>query len=196
MLSARAQATAANYRGDVARQYDEKRRLQEKWHAENRLVAELTADLPAGIDVLDVPVGTGRFLALYRERGYRATGLDISADMLAVAGDKVLTGDQVTLATGNILAIDRPAASVDLAIAMRIMNLIDTDDMVQALGELQRVARRRILFSLRVGGRMGKLTMPQDVATVVGALRPDWTLTIDCEIHKPHYRMIMLERTA
>lgn len=43
------------------------------------------AELPAGAVVLDLACGAGRHVAHLREAGYRAFGLDLSADLLRVA---------------------------------------------------------------------------------------------------------------
>lgn len=42
---------------------------------------------PAGQEILDVPCGTGRHAIVLARAGYRVTGVDISADCLARAGD-------------------------------------------------------------------------------------------------------------
>lgn len=194
-MSQRARNTAANYCGQVARSYDEDRRRQVKWSAEDAIVGELIADLERGAHVLDVPVGTGRFLPRYLAQGLRVTGLDINRDMLAVARSKVVAGDAVELAEGNVLALQLADASVDVALCIRLLNMIEPGEMVRALQELQRVARRRVIISLRVGGDPGKLTRPQDVATVIDALLPGWLMALDRPVHKDRYRMIVLERS-
>lgn len=194
-MSPRARATAANYVGRVAAGYDADRERQIKWAAEHRIVAELLAGLPAGATVLDVPVGTGRFLELYRLAGLEAIGLDVSGDMLQVARAKVAPGQVVSLRRGNVLALDLADASVDVALCIRLLNMMEPQEMARALHELQRVARARVILSLRVGGEDGRLTRPQTVAGVVAALAPGWCLAQDREIHKPRYRMLVLERS-
>lgn len=195
-MSPRAQATAANYVGGVAASYDEDRRRQVKWQLEGKLLAETLADLDAGAHVLDVPVGTGRFLPLYTAQGLRVTGLDVSADMLHQAALKTdhAFGDDVALALGNVLELDLADGSVDVAVCIRLLNMIEPEEMHRALQELQRVARRRVILTLRVGGEPGKLTRPQLVADVVAALQPGWALTSDRPVHKDRYRWIVLER--
>ncbi len=79
---------ATHYSGRVAREYEAQRSGQWEWTAEHDAVARWLDGAPRGSTVLDAPVGTGRFLELYAERGLRCLGVDCSADMLAIAAAK------------------------------------------------------------------------------------------------------------
>jgi ubiquinone/menaquinone biosynthesis C-methylase UbiE len=188
-MSAMAEKTARKYFGDIASTYDSKRTGQDKWLAEDALVRDMLDDLPAGTSVLDIPVGTGRFLPFYEAKGFDATGMDISRDMLAYAKRK---GTNAALKEGNIFAIDMPDKSVDVVLAVRIMNLIDAKDMHISLCELQRVARQRIIFNLRVAIPNTKYRRPQKMETLLGAIQPGWSIMQDKAIHQDDFRMFML----
>lgn len=191
-MSARAKATAANYRGAVARGYEARRVAQEKWAAEHSILATWLASFAAGSTVLDIPFGTGRFEPIYRGAGFRVIGRDISEDMLAEARRRIAPGWDI--GTGNVLAIDLEDGAVDVAVCIRLLNMLDPAETARALRELQRVARRAVIVSLRVGGEFGRLTRPAQVGEVTDALAPGWRLDEDRDIHKPRYRMIRLCR--
>ncbi len=72
------------YYSDTATRYLHRKR-QPGWIAEQKIVEELIAALPAGAKVLDVPFGTGRFVDLYLRKGLQVFGLEISHEMIELA---------------------------------------------------------------------------------------------------------------
>lgn len=196
LISAKAMKTAAKYRGEVASGYEERRKGQEKWRAEHRVVTEMLAPLPPGTQVLDIPCGTGRFFSLYAKNGFEVTAIDISEDMLDQARARAKLGG-IDLRLGSIFEIDMPSASVDVALCIRIVNLIDEADMQRALMELQRVARYQIVFNIRVGEKgKSRYRNPQKLSAVQAALQPGWSIAENREIHEPDFRMLRLGRSA
>jgi ubiquinone/menaquinone biosynthesis C-methylase UbiE len=201
MMSDKAAKTFAKYRGDVALKYDGKRDDTDKRRRELAVLTEWLGEERAGAKILDCPVGTGWLFPLYRTRELDVIGLDASADMLRLAGDRRQPGDRILLAPGNAMALGDPAAdvpiadeSVDTAVCIRLLNLIGPTDMQQVLTELQRVARRRIIFNLRIWHAATTYRNPQRLADVVDVLMSDWAIVRNVEIHEPDFRMIMLER--
>lgn len=83
------QAGARKYRGSRAGKYDARRQTADKWIAEQKIIQGWLAELPAGSEVLDLPVGTGRFLDCYQERQLKFHGADLSADMLYTSARKL-----------------------------------------------------------------------------------------------------------
>lgn len=183
-LSKKAESTAKRYYGATAKDYNQRRAGQAKWSGEDSKVRELLSDLPSGARVLDVPCGTGRFFDLYRERGFDALGVDVSAAMLAECSG-------VPVRQGSIFALDLPDGSFDVALSIRFMNLIEADDMKIALRELQRVARRAI-FTLRVKqkSQTGHYHSPHPITAVEDALLPGWSITRNDAVHEDDYRMV------
>lgn len=179
---------ARKYRGEVASSYDAKRMDSPKWLAENRIVADMLKDIPRGSSVLDCPVGTGRFLSLYRERGLTVIAMDISPDMLAEARKKWDgRDDQIVFETGDIRQTGLLDKSVDVALAVRLFNWFEPIDVVHALRELQRIARVRIIFNVRV--RNHPRTRGYDLIKI--SLN-GWHIARDDEIVE-NYQMIALE---
>jgi ubiquinone/menaquinone biosynthesis C-methylase UbiE len=187
--SEKAVRTEERYRGVIASEYEQRRSQKPKWKAETAVITDMLKDKPAGTEVLDIPVGTGRFLPLYDELGFDMIGMDINEEMLAEARKKGMHD----LRCGDILNIDLPDDSVDLALAIRIVNLIRPPDMQRALRELQRVSRFEVIFNVRTGDvRPGHFHDPQNIEDIEAALLPGWYIAENREIHEPDFRMIRL----
>ena len=98
-------------------------------------VLALLDDLPAG-PVLDAAGGTGRYAAHLAGQGRQVVGVDIAAEMLAIAQPRVPTGRFVV---GDLCALPLPAAS--MAGAVSGLALAHVGDLAVAARELARVVR-------------------------------------------------------
>ena len=132
------------YYGATARQYERMRQKTELWLAEQAVITEWVTQGP----VLDVPVGTGRFIPHYLSRGIDFIGVDISPDMLSQAAEK---DPYAPLDRGDILAglpfADRAFRTV---VCVRLLVWLPPDDMARALAECLRLGDE-VVFSVRVG---------------------------------------------
>jgi len=98
-----------------------------------------------GRAVLDVGTGTGRAALALAHRGARVTGIDASAEMLAVAKRRAHeAGVNVTFLTGDAHGLAFDDRSFDAVICLRV--LMHTPDWQRSLAELCRVARDRVVF--------------------------------------------------
>jgi ubiquinone/menaquinone biosynthesis C-methylase UbiE len=191
-LSPKAQKTAVRYQGATAREYEARRSGKPKWKAENRVIDAMLARMPHGLRVLDCPVGTGRFLPLYAAKQFTVTGIDINEDMLAVARRKG-PFENVELRCGSIFSLDMPDNSFELALVIRIVNLIKPTDMQAAIREVQRVTCGSIILNVRTGDvRPGHFHDPQKIEDIEAALLPGWRIAENVEIHEPDFRMLRL----
>jgi ubiquinone/menaquinone biosynthesis C-methylase UbiE len=112
-------------------------------------VAEFLESFPSGTSLLDIPVGTGRFLELYAERGFKTTGIDVSSSMLEIAKQKAAAiSSDANLSPGDILALAYPERAFDVAVCIRLMQWMGKNDFRAALSELVRVTRRAIIISV------------------------------------------------
>lgn len=70
---------------------------------------------PSSIRILDVACGTGRHLIKLLERGYDASGFDLSPDMIGIAHDKLAaTGHPTPLHIGDMRDIPAELGPVDV----------------------------------------------------------------------------------
>jgi len=98
-----------------------------------------------GREVLDVGTGTGRAAIALAQRGARVTGIDASAEMLAVAERRAHdTGVDVTFLRGDAHGLGFDDRSFDGVICLRV--LMHTPNWRKSLAELCRVARHRVVF--------------------------------------------------
>ena len=97
--------------------------------------------LRRGASVLEVAAGPGYFCIELAKLGqFKITGLDISADLVEIAGDNAAeAGVKVDFIQGNASAIPLPDAAFDLVFcSWAIKNFLEP---VKALGEMYRVLR-------------------------------------------------------
>jgi demethylmenaquinone methyltransferase/2-methoxy-6-polyprenyl-1,4-benzoquinol methylase len=122
----------------------------------------LVSRLPPGGHVLDVATGTGLVAAELARRGFEVTGLDQSADMLAVARRRF--GNRIELVEASADAIPFPDASFDHVTFTYLLRYVE--DPGATLAELARVVRR--------GGVVASL----EFGVPGGIARPLWELYV------------------
>ncbi len=147
------------YTGSAASGYESKRQAETKWRREQEVVRNILEQIRTSFvhdppALLDVPVGTGRFFTIYKEFGFKPTGVDISGDMLAEAADKAQTvGLEAELLRGSIERLAFEDNSFDNVLCIRILNWVDIDSLSRIVTELSRVADRNIIVGIRVAER-------------------------------------------
>ncbi len=183
------------YRGEVATGYDAKRESSPKWAAEQAIIEDMLSGLKTGIwtpefkpAVVDIPVGTGRFVPFYEKSNYCWHGFVVSVDMLKQAAGKTTNRQKARLDEGDVRSIPVPDNYCQAAIMCRLTRWLSPDDCQQAMRELQRIARERIVFTARV--RNHPHARPYGLFTSV---LDGWQITRDEEADGPDYRVIMLE---
>lgn len=150
---------AGKYHGAVAHGYDAKREQSPKWFLEQNIIEDMLSDLPKGSWVLDCPCGTGRFFGFYHKKGFIFRGIDRSVDMLRHAADKVIDPMTARLAEGDVRALPAPDKCVDASIMCRLTRWLSPADCQQAMRELQRVSRQKIIFTARVANHQHARTI-------------------------------------
>jgi ubiquinone/menaquinone biosynthesis C-methylase UbiE len=136
---------AEKYHGETASSYDAEREGSPGWQFEQEAVEAQLGTLPAGSRVLDVPVGTGRFLSAYERHGFEAVGVDVSTSMIAEAQKKFPGAE---LREGSILELPFPDDSFDCVVCVRFLNWIGGDVLDRAVAELARVSRGAIICDI------------------------------------------------
>lgn len=135
-----------HYQGEVANRYLEERTGDRKWKLEQELMARLIGALPRGSSILDVPLGTGRYLPFYERGGHHVIGLDVSKDMMKQAE----VGETLTAAVlGDVTSIPLADHAVDHVVSTRLMNWLPAPVFTRALAEIARVARHGVILGIR-----------------------------------------------
>lgn len=100
--------------------------------------------LPDDGHVLDAGGAAGRYTVWLAERGYDVTLVDLSAEQLDVARDRIVERDltgRVTVERGDVrdLAFDDGTFDATLCLGGPISHVLDADERATAAGELRRV---------------------------------------------------------
>ena len=111
---------------------------------QEQVIASFLAPLE-GKTILDVGTGTGRAALALAGRGARVTGVDASAEMLAVAERRAEAKKlAVKFSRGDVHRLEFPDRSFDAVVCLRV--LMHTPDWRRSLAELCRVSRSRVVL--------------------------------------------------
>lgn len=143
------------YRAQNAAEYDARRSKREIFRWEQEVIRRLLAPLAPESHVLDVPIGTGRFIPAYLSLGLVVTGLDLSPDMLAEAHRTFEPDtDPVTLLLGSATDLPFPDAHFDAVVSFRFLpGKLTLRQARRALREYARVSRGQVHVLLKIGER-------------------------------------------
>lgn len=116
---------------------------------EQRAVRRILEGLPDCRSVLDVPCGAGRFLATLAANGRAVTGMDASAEVLALARQRAAQlGIPAEFTVGDAARLPLPDGSVDAVFCNRLLHHITAaNERAVFLREFHRVARRHVVVS-------------------------------------------------
>jgi hypothetical protein len=188
------------YDGDHASNYEADRKSQAKWDAEQRIIESFLDDLPLYSWILDAPCGTGRFFDFYHRKGFIVRGLDKEADMIAQASKKITCPACPTAMIdgvaqwgfihGDVRATKLPDKSVDAAVCCRITRWLSPEACQQMLREMQRVARKRIVWTARVAHQDQAIARP---LSLFEAALDGWRINRNVEAAERDYCVLMAE---
>ena len=110
------------YYKDIASNYEKKRKKQAWWHVEQEQMAQLLDQLPDGMSVVDIPFGTGRFVPMYRKKGFKIAGLDASEDMILTAQNILGSDfDGIDARVGDAASLPFKDNEFDLLVSTRFL---------------------------------------------------------------------------
>lgn len=127
------------------------------------LLSYLPADL-SGLKILDAGCGTGALAVEAAKRGASVTAIDLSPQLVTVARERLPAGLDVTFLSGDML--DPALGAFDHVVAMNSIIHYRTQDMIDIIKSLSRMARSSMLFSYP------PRTLPLAVLWGVGKLFP------------------------
>ena len=139
------------YTAAVASNYERDREVEAHWWKEDEFVREYFRDrvVPR---LLDLPVGTGRFLPHYK-RAQTIVGVDVSEDMLSEARRKLPllpAGVVASVERGDVFALRFADREFTHAVVWRLFHLIPPDLIAGAIAELCRVTQGEIVLQTYV----------------------------------------------
>jgi ubiquinone/menaquinone biosynthesis C-methylase UbiE len=138
------------YTGSSAEQYDSRRSGLAKWSREQDVMARILSRFPRGTMVLDVPVGTGRFIEFYKQYGLRTIGVDVSADMLRQCEKKAIEHEyDMPLVRCSIVDLGLSDDCCEAVVCVRFLNWLEYEELTKAMAELRRVSRGHLVLGLR-----------------------------------------------
>ncbi len=137
------------YTEQIASSYETDRSHEKIWQAEQGYINLIVDSIPEHAYVLDIPVGTGRFLEYYQSKSFRVMGIDISSHMLTEAKSKVST-PCVELALGDAMNLDYPDSAFSHIVCFRLLHLIPPEKLTAVIHELSRVASGKLYFQAYV----------------------------------------------
>ena len=137
------------YLGSGASSYNRKRHASPRWQKEHEIVRRYVEQF-AGMSVLDLPAGTGRFIPLYKEFDCKMIGVDISPDMLKEAEaeaerDGYMAG---TYVEANVIEVDPATIEADLGVCMRFLNWLPAPKAEKAFSNTAAACRQALVVGI------------------------------------------------
>ena len=138
------------YYKDIASNYEKKRMKQAWWHVEQEQMAQLLDQLPDGMSVVDIPFGTGRFVPMYRKKGFKIAGLDASEDMILTAQNILGSDfDGIDTRVGDAASLPFKDKEFDLLVSTRFLRDIVTFSVAkEILREFARITKKYAIIQL------------------------------------------------
>ena len=148
------------YWGDIAKDYEQWRLASPirrfVWGREFRLLEGIMRQLVGEHStILDAPTGTGRFLPLFKNLGFEATGIDISIDMLKV--QTRAPGATIPLAQADCEYLPFRDCAFDYVISLRFLGHLPPAIRVRVLQEFKRISSKGIVVGFPVLNSFTKL---------------------------------------
>lgn len=137
------------YTVDVAASYERDRFGERLWQLEDRYMLDSLAAISSDENVLDIPVGTGRFISAYKVSQVDATGVDISPAMLAEARLKDPEGI-VKLYLGDARSLPFPDDAFSHTFCWRLTHLLPLELLGPVTSELARVTKQKVFVEALV----------------------------------------------
>lgn len=166
------------YYNNKADSYLKKREHTEGWKKEHNTVVDILNTLPPEIKVLDVPVGTGRFIKEYINRGYSTFGVDISSDMMKQIDVMESGFECVQLHIGDARSLPFKDDFFDLTVTTRFLGYIPPlEDAIIILNEIHRVTKSWVILHLQARtnnypkGNLPKMGHQQYMDEIINTLK-------------------------
>ncbi|MBB4303853.1 SAM-dependent methyltransferase [Rhodobium orientis] len=137
------------YYGSVVSEYDQARAKTERWWLEDAAVRKYLEN-HKNASVLDLPVGTGRFMSAYKALEMKLNAVDVSDAMLNRAREfaQELDYQDGTFATGDALKPQPPEFESDVGVCMRFLNWLARPNAEMAFMNIAAASKRAMIFGV------------------------------------------------
>ena len=148
------------YKNEVVKNYNKERTESTKWKREQKAAEDIIASFTSNSTFLDLPVGTGRLLPLFRKYDQKVYGVDISKDMLSYVQESDIDKSCIVeLLEGDAENIPLPDNSVDAVLSFRLLNLVPFVVFTNIIKEFKRVSSGEIIFQIRVNEELSFIAL-------------------------------------
>lgn len=127
------------------------------------LIPHLVSLIEERASFLDVGCGSADMLRVLSDEGMRRdrslslVGLDVNQTVLAIARARCKPYPNVSFVTGDATALPFEDDGVDVVFSSTFIHHLAPRDVIRALGEAKRVARRRVIVADLVRSSIGRL---------------------------------------
>jgi SAM-dependent methyltransferase len=159
----------ALYRGDILLPGGDALRPPWELGAPQPAVIELADTNQIGNRVLDSGCGSGEHVAYLASRGHQMTGIDISAEAIRIARQRIIRmGLRAELRTGDVVQASRSLGPFDTVLDIGLFHLLTTHQREQYAVSLGRVCRVGATVHVVAAAQFAK---PNELQTAFG---PGW----------------------
>lgn len=132
------------YIGAIAKKYEADRISQTIWEKEQQYIENTINSLQNNETVLDIPVGTGRFIPLYEAKGLTIIASDISSDMLNEARKKAENLSLIKFQVEDAEALTLASHTCDHIVCWRLTHLVPPSSLDRIFLEFSRVVKKTV----------------------------------------------------
>lgn len=117
-------------------------------HLEKRMVGKCFHKLPKAQKIVDVPCGTGRLAEALLAHGYSVHGIDISAEMLLVASQRLHAyGSRFTSEVADVKRLPAEVPMYDGALCARVLMHFPLDQQIGFLTGVAQLSRSVVVIN-------------------------------------------------
>lgn len=151
------------YKGDIAHGYNERRTNESKWIKEQEIFNSILSSLPEASCLVDVPLGTGRFIPFYKKYKLQCEGVDISEDMLNEARKEAASHQyEMQFLQGSADKLPQADSACDYVICARLLNWVPFPTLETMVREFDRVSRTGLVLEIRVSSELDRNSPPPE----------------------------------
>lgn len=135
---------ATNY--DAVRFSSPAGRVFNRW--EKHVIGKCFARVPTNETLVDIPCGTGRLADALLSRGYRVHGMDISAEMLQVAKQRLDGfGERFTCEVADAKSLPEGANTYAGALCARVLMHFPLEQQIEFLAGVAKLSRGTVVIN-------------------------------------------------